>query len=116
MSQKAKRVTVKADGETYTSKPGAAIDLGGVVREDLMSDQKTVHFTEDFKPSVLKVTLIQISELDLIAIRQIKNATILYETDIDQNFVIRGGYFKDAGELANGEVEVTFGGNPAEAA
>lgn len=112
--QKTGRVTIKVDGDAYASAPGASIQLGGVTRESGMTDQGSPWYQESLIPSEFKATLVHIAELDLPAIRQITDAVATYECDNGITYSARNVHFKSMGELANGEVEVTFGGAPAE--
>jgi hypothetical protein len=116
MAKATGRVSVKVNGETLRSKPGASIKIGGVTREDEPNDQGTVDFREQTEPAEVKATMVHVSTTDLIALRNFVNGTVNYETDTGVVFTVGGAYAKEVGELSNGEVEVIFGGNPAEQA
>lgn len=110
------RVTVKMNGATLRSRPGASINIGGVTREEVENDQGTVDYRESTKASEVTATLVHTAETDLIALRNFVGGTINFETDTGAVYVVGGAFTKEVGDLSEGEVEVTFGGNPAEQA
>lgn len=114
MAQVTGRVTVKLNGASLKSRPGASIDIGGVTREPVENDQGTVDYRETTRASVVTCTLVHTSDLDLIALRNFVNGTLLFECDSGPKYVVPGAFVQEIGELSEGEVEVTFGGSPAE--
>lgn len=116
MSQATGRVTVKLNGDVFGSMPGASIDLGGIVREPVVTDQGDVRYRESTKASEIKATLVHVAALDLHAIRSVVDGVGTFETDTGVVYTVRGCFCKDMGELVNGEVEVILGGAPAEPA
>jgi len=108
------RVTVKVNGDTLRSKPGASLKIGGVSREAVPNDQGTVDHKEATEAAEVKCTLVHVATTDLIALRQMTGGTVNYETDTGVVYVVPGAFTTDVGELNDGEVEVTFMGNPAE--
>jgi hypothetical protein len=116
MARKTGRVTVTVDGNVLKSKPGASIKIGGVMREPIMDDQGGYNYTETLEPSQVKCTLLHVAETDLPALRAFVDGTVHYETDTGVSYVVTGAGTGEIGELANGEVEVTFNGPPAEQA
>jgi hypothetical protein len=111
--QQTGRVTVKADGDTMRSKPGASIDIGGEEREGGMTDQKVFYFKEKLNPAMVKCTLIHCSDTDVKKLRSLKNIEVQYETDTGVVLTVANAVTAKIGELANGEVDVTFTGSPA---
>ncbi|HLS32163.1 MAG TPA: phage tail tube protein [Brevibacterium sp.] len=108
------RVTVKINGETLRSAPGASIQVGGVTREAVPNDQGTVDYRETTAAAEVSATLVHVAETDLIALRDFVGGTVNYETDTGVTYVIGDAFVTELGELSEGEVEVTFSGNPAE--
>lgn len=114
MSQQTGRVTVSWDGNNLKSKPGAALQMGGITRsENGMDDQGGFFYKELIVPGMTKCTLIHVSDTDLSELRTVKDADVQYSTDTGVVYTIPNGVFTAFGELANGEVEVTFMGSPA---
>lgn len=116
MARKSGRVTVKVNGDVLTSKPGASLQMGGKRRAFEMSDQGTPHHQETLVPAEVKATLIHVATSDVPALRDFVDGTVTFEDDIGVVYVVRGAGTMEIGPLANGEVEVTFGGAPAERA
>lgn len=113
--RKTGRVTVKFDGESIRSKPGASLQIGGVQRDGEMSDQGKFFYSERDVPSEVKCTLIHVADTDLDAIRRFRDGVVTFECDTGITYTVPNAATMELGELANGEVEVTFMGDPAEA-
>jgi hypothetical protein len=116
MAQATGRVKVKVNGTQLRSKRGASLQIGGVTRNDVPNDDGTVDFNEETQPAQITATLTHTSETDLIALRNFKGGTVVFETDTGVSYSVGGAYTKSVGELSEGEVPVTFGGQPAEQA
>lgn len=109
------RATVKVDGgTTLKSKEGASLVVGGVTREDEPNDQGTVDYRENTQPAEVTATLVHTTELDVIGLQKFAGGPVNFELDTGEVFVVPGAYVKEIGSMSSGEVEVTFGGNPAE--
>jgi len=106
------RVTVKVDGDQLRSKPGATAQMGGVRRAYEMSDQGETVFKETLQPGMIKCTMQHCADTDLVALRNFVNGTVQYETDTGLVYTMAGAGTTEIGDLANGEVEVTFMGDP----
>ena len=112
MAQKTSQVYVDLDGETLECEPGGAIDVGGVMREAVVSDTGRVHYTERTKQSTVTVTLIHLATTDLAAINAFAG-TLTYRTDTGVRYIISDAFVTEMGQLSNGAVEVSFAGSPA---
>jgi hypothetical protein len=110
--QQTGRVTVKVNGEQKRSKPGASAQMGGVQREGAMTDQGVFYYKETIVPAVVKATMPHCSDTDLLAIRENKDVTVQYTTDTGVVLTMGNAVFAQAGELQNGEVEITWTGDP----
>jgi hypothetical protein len=106
------RVKVKVDGDLLRSKSGASIQLGGVKRTPVPNDQGTVDYKEETVPAEVKCTLVHVGTTDLPAIRAFAGGNVIYETDTGIVYTVPNAFFQEMGELKDGEVEVTFGGDP----
>lgn len=107
------RIKVKIDGELLRSLPGASIDIGGVTREEKPNDQGTVDYVEKTKPAMVKAKLSHVGTTDLPRILAFTGGQVQYEADNGVTYLVPNAWTKEIGELADGEVEVTFGGDPA---
>jgi hypothetical protein len=108
------RVSVKVNGVTLRSKEGASITIGGVTREPIPNDQGTVDYREETQPAEVTATLVHTAQTDLPALRNFTDGTVNFETDTKVVYVVSDAFTAEVGELSGGEVQVTFGGNPAE--
>lgn len=113
MGQKTGRVTIKLNADTLVSKAGARLQTGGVSRTTDMSDQGSSFFMEQNKPAQIRATMIHTAQTDLEALRAFKNGTVTFQTDTGRSYTVANAHTEDLGELQNGEVEITIGGDPA---
>lgn len=107
------RVKVKIDGELLRSKPGAMIQIGGIKRTPVPNDQGTVDWKEEIEPSEVKATISHVANTDLPAIRAWAGGVLTFETDSGTTYTVPSAFTAGTGELKDGEVEVTFNGDPA---
>lgn len=107
---------VKADGDTLQTKPGASLELGGPVRTAQRGDYEAGGFSEETAESKLSCTLLVKRGTSLTDLRRIDNATVTFEADTGQVYIIRNAYVADGITLtAGGEgATVVFQGPPAE--
>ncbi len=116
MSQVLGRATVRVDGKVYETLPGARLKLGGVKRNPRANNQ-AVHYSEQFEPSELECEILLARGDSLAEILAIADATIEFECDTGQTYIVRGGFLTDTPEITDGEdgrVPLKFSGNPAE--
>jgi hypothetical protein len=113
MARQTGRVTVSKDGTKYQSKAGASMQMGGETRtENGMTDQGTFFYKEMLVPGMVKCTLIHMADTDLEDVRDTTDATVQYETDTGLVYTLPNAVCSEIGELASGEVEITFVGLP----
>lgn len=112
--QQTSKVTVKVDGDSIRSKAGSSsMTLGGLYRKDKeMTDQGVFMFKEKWQEGEIKTTLMHVADSDLIKIRDSKNVTVTYETDTQVTYTMANAVCAEVGELKDGEVEITFNGDP----
>ena len=111
MSQQTGRVTIKLDGEPFRSKPGAEMQLGGIERSFDADDQGSSYYQEKSIPGQFKFTLVHMGDSDLAKLNRWKNGTAQYETDTGIVYTMTNAATAKVGDLKNGEVEVTIGGD-----
>ena len=114
MAQKTGRVTLKINGGQLASKRGAQLQTGGVEREPDIDDQGKSYYSEKIVGALVTATIIHTSQTDLVALRGFAGGTLNFETDTGQVWTVPDAFTQTIGPLQNGEVEVTFGGDPAE--
>lgn len=107
---------IKVDADTLETKTGATLELGGPVRTEQRGDYQAGAFSEETAPSKLTCTLLVKRGTRLTDLRKIDNATITFEADTGQVYLIRNGYCADAISIAAGGegATVVFQGPPAE--
>lgn len=116
MAQILGRAFVKVDGALLRTNTGAKIDLGGIARASVVGN--AVHgYSESIKPSMLECEINLAAGDSLEAYRSITNATITFEADTGQTYIIRGAWVVDPLSVTEGEggkIPLKFEGQPAE--
>jgi hypothetical protein len=114
MTQYIGRVTVRLNGETWESKPGAQIDLGGIERQSQVTDQD-MGFTETPKPSRIEAEFAVKRGLTLDPLQSLTDATAVFEADTGQRWIIKDAYRSDTLVVTgNGGAKVVIMGKPAQ--
>lgn len=107
------RVTIRANGEVWDTKPGASCDLGGIQRDSVVTDQ-AMGFTEIPKPGMIECEIALKRGLTLQTIRDLKDATAVFECDIGQRFIFKDAYTSETLNISSGAVKVKLMALPAE--
>jgi hypothetical protein len=110
--QQTGRVTVKVNGEPHRTKPGASVQIGGTKRTGFMTDQGVFVYKEELVPGMVKATVVHCSDTDVKAIRDNKDVTVQYITDTGAILTMGNAVYSESGDLANGEIDVTWIGDP----
>lgn len=110
--RKTGRVVVKVNGSTYKSLPGAAMQPGGVRRtHEMTSDGKSVYTESDF-PGEVRATFPHVNGLGLIDLQNVAEGTVEYVCDTGEVYVLPSASYAEAGDLENGNVQITWRGDP----
>lgn len=107
------RVTVKLDGESLRSKPGASIKIGGETRTGFMTDQGDLITQEKLEPCEINAVMPHLADTDLPALRALKGFTAIYETDTGVVYTVANAAVAEVGELKDGDVPIKIIGKPA---
>ena len=113
MGQATGRVTIKLNGDVIRSRSGASLQIGGVTREALTTDQGTIFYREDTAPAVVTATVVHLADTDIQSLRLLRDFNCTYETDTGASWSINNAFVTDVGELSNGEFQLTINGNAA---
>lgn len=108
---------IKTDGALLNSMPGAKLDLGGKTREPVIGGNGILGYAEKIKPSSLECEISLSQGTSLAALQKIVNATVTYEADTGQTYVIRNAFVTETLSVTAGEggkVALKFSGDPAE--
>lgn len=117
MAQRHSMAYIKVDGSLLATMPGAKLDLGGVTRTSVVGDNAVLGYAETPKPSMLECEISLGQGMSLAAMQNITDATLTYEADTGQTYVVRGAYVTETlGVTAGdgGKVTLKFEGQPAE--
>lgn len=114
MTQYLGRVTVRVNGSTLESKPGATADLGGTTRDPVVNDQD-MGFKETPKPSRIECEIAVKRGSTFEALRTLTDATLVYEADTGQRYIIKDGYTAETLQLTgDAGMKLVLMGKPAE--
>lgn len=105
---------ITADGVQLTTEPKATIEVGGVQRASVEGDNRAGFFNSNTKPSKVECSVLMTPGVSLVALQSIDNATVVFECDTGQVYVVRNAYVSDAVSASDGKAKVTFMGPPAE--
>jgi uncharacterized repeat protein (TIGR04076 family) len=116
MSRYVGRVAIRVNGITLDSRPGAIINLGGTQRNAVVNDIN-MGFSEENKPSQIdcEVSIKEGDSFDFL--RNMTEATCVFECDTGQQYVVRNAYTANPLELSGnegGRVKLSIMGEPAE--
>ncbi|UXF57493.1 tail tube protein [Chromohalobacter phage YPCBV-1] len=95
-------VTIRVDGQEIPSERGATLNPGGVNRTTKMAGRRPYYNEEPVAPT-LQCTVLHTEELDLIEMNTIRNATVLFESDNGQDYMLTGAFVTETAELNSGE-------------
>ena len=105
------------NGVQYNLKGDPTYDVGGTKRTPIMGVDGRMHgYKKETVMSKLTCTITNTSELDIIELRQLNNATIKLEEPNGKTFVMMGGVFSGDPSVsgAEGEISCEFSGPPGE--
>ncbi|WP_432721291.1 phage tail tube protein [Jeongeupia wiesaeckerbachi] len=107
-TQFAGRVFVSLNGSRLRSKSGAKLNVGGVERTAVETDQGTLGYTEKTKTATVECTVIMARDTDLVALGNTVDATLVFETDIGVAYVLKDAFVTEPPEFTGGEGEVSL--------
>lgn len=116
MTQFLGRAKISANGKTIETAPGASLDVGGIKNNTVVTGSK-IGRSEELVPSVVNCTTSLEAGMSLDDLRDLKDATVIFECDTGQSYVIRNAFRTDTTTLkdgSGGEVTIVINGAPAE--
>lgn len=99
--------TIRVDGQEFPTERGATLNPGGVNRTPKMGGRRVYYNEEPVAPSI-QATVLHTEEMDLINIGGITNATVLFECDNGQDYMLTGAFVTETAELNSGEGTLRF--------
>jgi len=112
--QQTGKVTVKVNGSSLRSKTGSGSMIpGGLTREDnSMTDQGVFMYKEKYEPGEIKCVVMHCADTDVRGMQDSKEVTVSFEADTGAVYTMANAVCTKVGETKDGEVEVTFRGDP----
>lgn len=115
--QRLGKAYIKVDGELLETMPGAKIDIGGFQRPSVDGSHTILGYAETIKPSRLECEIAIGASTSLAKFRDITDATVTFECDTGQVYIMRNAWVSEtltATEGEGGKVPLVFMGPPAE--
>jgi len=106
------RASIKVDGEVLLTEVGATMNVGGFEREAMMGGRGVNGYKQSPVAPTVQCTVHHTNETDIIKLAGITNATLLFETDTGQSWMLRGAFVTEPPELdaGAGTFELNFSG------
>lgn len=117
MSQVLGRATIKYDGKVLLTEKGAKLNTGGVSRTGQAGDAGVYGYSEETKIPSLECVINVRKETSLLDLNKITDATVTFEADTGQTWIIKDAWVVDPTEVTSGEggkVPVKFEGMSCE--
>ncbi|MEO9385305.1 phage tail tube protein [Chromobacterium phragmitis] len=108
-------VYITLNGQKKRSEGDASLKVGGKIREQIKDANGPCGLaTKEVVGGEVKFTLRHGSDEDVVALQQLDDVTVLFETDSGQRYLVASAGTVGEVELKGNKVEVTMAGNPAE--
>ena len=117
MSQRLGKAFIKWDGKLLESMPDAKLALGGIERVPVIGANVMLGFSEKIKEASLECEISVDANTRLATLAAIQDATITFECDTGQTYVMRNAFIVDppkATAAEGGKVPLKFAGPAAE--
>ena len=108
------QTTITVDGDQLLTEGKSSIEVGGAVRTSVEADNQAGFFTTATKPSKVECTVLVGAGTSLVALQAIENATIVFECDTGQTYIISNAWVGEAVSASEGKAKLTLMGPPAE--
>jgi hypothetical protein len=107
--------TIKINGKTQRTAPGASLDVGGVTRNPVNSGRANdFAFSETPAPSTLECEVFHDDAFNADDYRNAKDVTILFEADTGQTYIVKNATCIAPPVIkAGANVPLKFNGPPA---
>jgi hypothetical protein len=110
-------VYIKVDGAMLESLPGASLDMGGKMRSPVIGANAVLGFSVALKEATVECEIAVGAGTSLKALADIEDATITFECDTGQTYVISHAALAEPPKATAGEggkVPLKFFGQPAD--
>lgn len=95
------RAIIYVDGVTIPTENGAKLNPGGVNNRQERHGGVTYYSVEEVSPTV-ECTVLHTADIDIIKLSAIEGATVLFETNTGQKFLLRGAVAENPVDLDAG--------------
>lgn len=99
------RATIYIDGKRIPTENKAKLNPGGANRKEERHGGKT-YFAEEEVPPGVECTVLHTADADIVALSAIVGATVIFEADTGQKYVLRGGFVTGPAELDGDRVQL----------
>jgi hypothetical protein len=107
------RASITVDGQTYRSRPGASLNLGGVAREAQALDNGEVGYVESTVPASVEFSIPLTSDLNVERLRHFTGANVVFQSDVGLSWLIAGAFTTDPIVLGTDGLAFKMSGPPA---
>lgn len=101
------RATIRIDGKIIESENGATLNPGGVNRDPKAHGGSVYYSEEDVAPT-LECTVIHTKDTDIIFLSDITGATVMFEADTGQQFMLRQAFTTEPVAVDSGNGTATL--------
>lgn len=111
------RAQIKVNGGLLETLPGLKLKLGGNKRSPVVGNRGLIGYSEATEPAELDCEIALTPGTSLAQLRDITDATLTYEADTGQTYVVRNAFVTEAIEVSagdGGKVALKFSGDPAQ--
>lgn len=91
MSKITGKAVITVDGTRYATENGATLNPGGVNRAAERHGGETYFREEEVAPT-LECNVLHTADTDILALSAIVGATVMFEAETGQKFLLRGGF------------------------
>jgi hypothetical protein len=109
MAQVTGKAIIRVDGEEIPTENGAKLNPGGVNRNPEAHGGNVYYREEDVAPE-LTAQVMHTADIDIKALGAIDNATVIFEADTGQRYIMRGAFTTKPVELdaGNGRADLVM--------
>ena len=103
------KAIIRVDGEVLAAENGATLNPGGVSRDPERHGGDT-YYTEQEVPPSLEASVLHTKDTNIIALSNITGATVHFEADTGQQFILRGAFTTEPAALdaSSGKVNLSM--------
>ena len=110
------KAIVRVNGQEWRTEDGASLDVGGCKRNMKVGGGKVYGYNEETVEPKLECKMYHTREDDLTAIGKIVDATVMFESDTGDCYILREACVLEPAKLESkdGSVSVSFSGTSCE--